>query len=145
LSKFKAWILLTSFWCLWHLIIWVYETRLLTARAAQRILVVYTWTGLLLSPSDDSASGLCYTSTTSLVKKFYIILFLSPLLSSWKFLMAPVFHFFSSFVCDNGDWTQGLMLIGKYSTTWTMPLQPFKPLFCFRDSVSLPLPRLAWN
>ena len=38
LSKFKAWILLTSFWCLWHLIIWVYETRLLTARAAQKIL-----------------------------------------------------------------------------------------------------------
>ena len=38
LSKFKAWILLTSFGCLWHLIIWVYETRLLTARAAQKIL-----------------------------------------------------------------------------------------------------------
>lgn len=37
LSRFKAWILLTSFWCLWHLIIWVYETRLLTVRAAQKI------------------------------------------------------------------------------------------------------------
>ena len=61
LSKFKAWILLTSFWCLWHLIILVYETRLLTARAAQKILYYTHLDSPFVKPKGwFSLAGLLY-------------------------------------------------------------------------------------